>query len=136
MKNAFRLLVLIGTFASYSVRAQNVPDTFSPVVSFQYQDSLTDPTAQTPINSPVVSFQYYDWLGDENLTFQNSPAVSYFYYFSGGLTLTGTVSTPAGVPVPGAQITFKRVGAPFPSRRATATACSLHRASPPPRTTR
>ncbi len=96
MKNAFRLLVLIGTFASYSVRAQNVPDTFSPVVSFQYQDSLADPDAQTTINSPVVSFQYYDWPGDGNLTFQDSPSVS--YYFDGmPAILTQPVSQSARV---------------------------------------
>ncbi len=89
------------------------PDTFSPVVSYQYEDSLADPVTQPSIISPVVAYQYFDWPGDENLTFQYSPTVSYFYYFTGGLTLTGTVSTPTGTPVPGAQITFKRVNAPF-----------------------
>lgn len=54
-------------------------DTFSPVVSFQYQDSLADPAAQTPILSPAVSYQYFDWPGDGNLTFTNSLNVSYQY---------------------------------------------------------
>lgn len=94
-------------------RAADAPDTFSPVVSYQFEDSLAESDAQTPIISPIVAYQYYDWPGDENLIFQNSLAVSYFYYYSGGLTLTGTVSTPTGTRVPGAQITFKRVGAPF-----------------------
>ena len=40
-------------------------DTFSPVASYQYEDSLAEP--DTPIMSPVVSYQYYDWPGDENV---------------------------------------------------------------------
>ncbi len=54
-------------------------DTFSPVFSYQYQDSLSNPDAQTTITSSIVSYQYYDWPGDENLTFQSSPTVSYYY---------------------------------------------------------
>lgn len=87
------------------------PDTFSPVVSFQYQESLAD--SETTITSPVVSFQYYEWPGDENLTFQNSPAVSYYFYNGPSLSLTGTVKTGAGVPVPGALVTMKRYGTVF-----------------------
>lgn len=87
------------------------PDTFSPVVSFQYQESLAD--SETTITSPVVSFQFYEWPGDENLTFQNSPAVSYYFYNGPSLSLTGTVKTGAGAPVPGALVTMKRYGTVF-----------------------
>ena len=63
-------------------------DTFSPVASYQYEDSLTE--SGTPIMSPVVSYQYYDWPGDENLTFANSPNVSYFYgSIANGVTISG-----------------------------------------------
>ena len=75
------------------------PDTFSPVVSFLFEDSLVESDAsttitssvvsflyeetpsepETPIMSPVVSFLYEEWPGDENLAFQNSPAVSYSF---------------------------------------------------------
>ena len=89
------------------------PDTFSPVVSYQFYDSLDDSPATSPIVSPVVSYQYYDWIGDENVTFQNSASVS--YYFSGGVALavSGTVRTTAGLPVGGAAISLKRYGTAF-----------------------
>ncbi len=88
-------------------------DTFSPVVSFQYLDSLADAPATSPITSPVVSYQYFDWIGDANASFQSSPNVSFF--FSGGVTLSfsGIVRTTAGVPVAGAAITLKRYGTAF-----------------------
>lgn len=75
-------LLLIATLASLFTLTCHAlatePDTFSPVVSFQYQESLAD--SETIITSSVVSFQYYEWPGNENLTFQNSPAVSYQYH--------------------------------------------------------
>lgn len=52
---------------------------FSKVVSFQYFNSVTDSPATSPVTSPVVSYQYFDWPGDENVTFQFSPPVSYRY---------------------------------------------------------
>jgi pimeloyl-ACP methyl ester carboxylesterase len=67
-------LLLLAVFSS--ARATD-PDTFSPVVSYQYLDTLAE--ADTTITSPVVSYQYFDWPGDENVTFKNSPNVSYFY---------------------------------------------------------
>ena len=83
-------------------------DTFSKVVSYQFQDSLADPEAQTPIISRVVSYQYFDWPGDENLTFQYAPSVS--YYFGGGVSLflTGSVKDTDGIPVVGAAVILKR----------------------------
>ena len=54
-------------------------DTFSPVVSYQFLDSLATPDTSTTISSPVVSYQFFDWIGDDNVTFQNSAEVSYFF---------------------------------------------------------
>ena len=89
---AIALMVFVGTRAHATE-----PDTFSPIVSYQYQESLADSgititspvvsfqyqeslaDSETTITSPVVSYQFYEWPGDENLTFQNSPAVSYYY---------------------------------------------------------
>ena len=82
------------------------PDTFSPVVSYQYLDTLAE--SGTTITSPVVSYQYFDWPGDENLTFQYSPSVS--YYFSGGVsaTLSGTLRDTNGAPIAGAAVVLMR----------------------------
>ena len=85
----------------------------SPIVSYQYLDSLDDSPATSPIFSKVVSYQYFDWPGDENLTFQYSPNVS--YYFSGGVAVavTGTIRMSGGLPVGGALIKLKRYGTVF-----------------------
>ena len=111
---AFTLFQVLTIFCTYAVDA----DTSSPVVSYQYLDTLAEPG--TTIISPVVSYQYFDWPGDENLTFQSSPNVS--YYFSGGVSLaiSGTVRTLGGVPVAGAAITLKRYGTAFWSGTSTA----------------
>jgi len=61
-------------------------DTFSPVVSYQFFDSLATPDTPTPISSPIVSYQFFDWIGDENVTFTNSSNVS--YYFDGVAAVT------------------------------------------------
>jgi len=88
-------------------------ETFSPVVSYQFLDSLATPDTPMTITSPVVSYQYFDWIGEENVTFRNSPQVS--YYFSGGVsaTLTGVLRNTAGLPVAGAAIVFMRYGTVF-----------------------
>lgn len=88
--------------------------TFStPVVSYQYQDSVSVADAESPVGSPVVSYQYFDWPGDENVTFQSSSNVSYF--FSGGVSLaiSGTIKTVEGTPIEGATVTLKRYGVSF-----------------------
>ena len=74
------LVIAIGvaTFAISLARATD-SDVASPVVSYHYLDTFAEPG--TTIISPVVSYQYFDWPGDENLTFQSSPNVS--YYFNG-----------------------------------------------------
>lgn len=74
---AFAALAFLA--CSATSRAAQEADTFSPVVSYQYHDSLADPATETTIMSPVVSYQYFDWPGDENLTFTNSLNVSYRY---------------------------------------------------------
>jgi hypothetical protein len=81
-------LLLVWACGGY-VRAVE-PDTFSKVVSFQYEDSLDEPG--TTIQSQVVSFQYFDKLDDADLTFATSAAVS--FYRSGGepVILSGPTS--------------------------------------------
>jgi hypothetical protein len=88
-------------------------DAYSKPVSFQYLDALDNPGSNTPIMSPVVSYQYFEWPGDENLTFQYTPQVS--YYFGGGVSvaLTGTVKDTAGVPISGAQVFLLRYNTVF-----------------------
>ena len=83
-------------------------DAFSKPVSFQYLNSLDDSPATSPIVSKVVSYQYFDWPGDENVTFQYTPQVS--YYFGGGvsLVLTGVVKDDSGTPIPGAEVILQR----------------------------
>ena len=89
------------------------PDTFSPVVSYQFLESLDSSPATSPIVSPVVSYQYFDWIGDANVTFRNSADVS--YYFSGGVsaTLTGVLRDTSGAPVAGATVVLMRYGTVF-----------------------
>lgn len=53
------------------------PDVASPLASYQLSDTLGETPEYPNVVSPVVSYQYYDWPGDANLTFQNSPLVSY-----------------------------------------------------------
>ena len=53
----------------------------SPLVSYQFHDSLSDAPGQPNVVSPLVSYQFFDWLGDENVDFATSPLVS--YYFNG-----------------------------------------------------
>jgi len=71
--------MVFGSFAS-PLRAAD-PDVVSPLVSYLYLDTLADPPSQPNVVSPLVSYLYCDWLGDENLNFETSPTVSYFYPF-------------------------------------------------------
>lgn len=66
------------------------PDTFSKVVSFQYESSLAEPG--TTIQSKVVSFQYFDKLDDADLTFATSAAVSFRYDGGQPLIVNGPTS--------------------------------------------
>lgn len=87
------------------------PDTFSKVVSFQYESSLDEPG--TTIQSKVVSFQYFDSLGDANVTYATSPTASFFFPDGQSLFTSGTVRTPGGYLVAGATVTLKRSGTLF-----------------------
>ena len=83
------------------------PNVVSPLVSYLYHDSLATPPDQPNVVSPLVSYLYYDWPGDENLTFQNSPLVSFFFQpntASGQFVLVGRVTDVFGVGIPGATI--------------------------------
>ena len=53
----------------------------SPVVSYQFYDSLEHLDTNSVIMSPVASYQYFDWPDAGSVQFLNSPAVSYFYPF-------------------------------------------------------
>ncbi len=105
------IAVLFLTLASRTLGVDD--DAFSKPVSFQYLNSLDDSPATSPIMSPVVSYQYFDWPGDENLTFQFTPQVS--YYFGGGvsLALTGVVKNNSGIPIPEAVVMLQRHNAIF-----------------------
>ncbi len=78
----------------------------SPVISYQFLDAIDEPESGGVIVSPIISYQYFDWLGDENLTFQSSSSVSYFYNLASGqdVALLGHVFDFAGAPLPGASI--------------------------------
>ena len=91
------------TFAS----PPDQPNVISPLVSYLYHDSLTTPLGQPNVVSPLVSYLYYDWPGDENLTFQNGPLVSYYYQFgnaNGPVVLHGRVTDTHGVALSGATV--------------------------------
>ena len=69
LRTLLSLVVVMGLLEFAISRAHAVdPDVASPLVSYQYLDTLAEPG--TTITSPVVSYQYFDWPGDENLTFQ------------------------------------------------------------------
>jgi hypothetical protein len=54
------------------------PDTFSPIVSFVYLESLDEPEVDGAIMSPVVSFQalrYTGWVKAEGILRLRSPAI-------------------------------------------------------------
>lgn len=79
----------------------------SAVVSYQYQDSLSEPGAETTLISPIVSYQYYDWPGDENVLLQSSPKVSYFYGVAlpgANVAVHGRVVNALGQPVASATV--------------------------------
>ncbi len=101
------LLMAAVVLASGTVYATDV-DVASPLVSYQFVDSIAEPPEQANVISPLVSYQYFDWLGDENVTFTYSPSAS--YYFGGGITLSfaGIVCDDVGLPVPGAEVILQR----------------------------
>jgi pimeloyl-ACP methyl ester carboxylesterase len=85
------------------------PDAFSPVVSYQYLDSLDEPGASIEAFSPVISYQYFDWPGDDVVQFTPSLSISYFFNVSlqpNDVTLHGHVYYSSGAPLPGATISI------------------------------
>lgn len=113
MRRAIPILALFASAVGLPMAAGQTPDVASPLVSYQFLDSLGDVPDQPNVVSPLVSYQYFDWLGDENLTFEFSPVAS--YYFGGGvsLSLTGMVRDPAGTPVSGAEVILQRYNTVF-----------------------
>jgi len=73
----------------------------SPVVSYQYYDSVGDNTNATVI-TPIVSYQYFDSPVAGSVNYLNSPLVSYLYQFVTSLVpvaLHGHVTDTNGVPL-------------------------------------
>lgn len=81
MYRAISILSLVAATLGLPLAHGQIPDVVSPLVSYQFLDSLSDVPGQPNVVSPLVSYQYFDWLGDENVDFTNSPLVS--YYFNG-----------------------------------------------------
>ncbi len=108
--NALRstlLLCWLG-LASPLLAADVITNVMSPVVSYQYFNDLgSEALTNGGVMSPVASYQYFDSLGT-NVTYQQSPQVSYFFNVPNGgnaYTLTGRVLDAAGGPVTGATVT-------------------------------
>lgn len=81
-------LPLVCLLTASSLFAQDViTNVISPVVSYQFYDSLEHLDANSVIMSPVASYQYFDWPDAADLHFRDSPAVSYFYPY---LPFSGT----------------------------------------------
>jgi len=67
--------------APVAVADEVFTNVMSPVVSYQFYDSLEHLDTNSVIMSPVASYQYFDWPDAGSVQFLNSPAVSYFYPF-------------------------------------------------------
>lgn len=90
----------------------------SPLVSYQYEDALNAPGSETTIISPIVSYQYYDWPGNENVSLQASPTVSYFYQGGAGggaVAFQGRVVDAQGQPVGQAVVEARVMESPAAS---------------------
>jgi hypothetical protein len=72
--------------ASFAFAQDTITNVMSPVVSYQYYDSLEHLGANSVIMSQAASYQYFDWPDAGSVQFLDSPAVSYFY------SAVGTVS--------------------------------------------
>ena len=102
------------------------PDTFSQMVSFQYDDALDEigtiiqsnvvsfqyddalDELNTTIQSKAVSFQYFETIGDQYLSFATTQPVSYFYKDGVSLAFVGRVTTNGGASVQGASVSLQR----------------------------
>jgi len=90
-------IAVFGVALATSALAQNtITNAMSPVVSYQFNDSLVDQGTNSPIESPIVSYQYFDWLPTSELQFQNSASVSLFYQATNAQFATLTLS--GGIP--------------------------------------
>ena len=93
---------------AHAVRADDViTNVMSPVVSYQFYDSLEHAGTNSVIISPIASYQYFDWPGNDVLHLQSSPWVSYCYQFltsPGAVTLHGRVTDTSGAALSGAAV--------------------------------
>jgi len=93
---ALLVFQLLPTFAD-----DVITNVMSPVVSYQYYDSVGDNTNATVI-TPIVSYQYFDSPVAGSVNYLNSPLVSYLYQFVTSLVpvaLHGHVTDTNGVPL-------------------------------------
>jgi len=107
--NLLRSTLLLGwlAFAYPLLAADVITNVMSPVVSYQYFNDLgSEALTNGGVMSPVASYQYFDSLGT-NVTYQQSPQVSYFYHVGSSaqsIVLTGRVLDAGGAPVAGATV--------------------------------
>ena len=94
------------------------PNVASPLVSYLYHDSLATAPDQPNVVSAVVSYLYYDWLGNDKLTFETSPTVSYFYQggaSGGAVAFQGRVVNALGQPLGQAVVEARVMESPAAS---------------------
>jgi pimeloyl-ACP methyl ester carboxylesterase len=104
---------VISPVVSYQYYDSVTEDTNSLIislhVSYQFYNSLTDMDTNSVIVSPIASYQYFDWPGTADLQLVNSPSVSYFFDTLGqgsiSLTTQGAVTDSTGTPIANATIT-------------------------------
>lgn len=81
----------------------------SPLVSYHFHDSMEAPPPQSNVVSPLASYVFHEWPGDENLEFNESQKISYFYHDNSSSWYTGRITSNHGIPIDGATVTLKQV---------------------------
>ena len=77
-----------------SVAEDTNSSVISPILSYQFCDSLAHLDTNSVIVSPAVSYQYFDWPDVGSVLILTSPAVSYFYGTVGTLSHVQTTQRP------------------------------------------
>ena len=86
-------LACLMLFSSAAFAQDTITNVMSPVVSYQYNDSVGEDTNATII-SPVVGFQFYDALGEDTNSAIVSPIVSYQYFDSPDASSVNFLNSP------------------------------------------
>ena len=58
-----------------------ITNIMSPVVSYQYQQSLSETLTNGGVISPLASYQYYEYRGTGSPLLNSSPTASYYFQF-------------------------------------------------------